>query len=94
MDDGRALEMKGSYNFTINHIEKFNPTLSRSGRMGMNIHMTYCISCGIKLLAANYIEIKDLKLFKEIEELIDIINVALEEVVKQMLKDDEVEDSH
>ncbi|CAN4116780.1 unnamed protein product [Withania somnifera] len=71
----------------------FDPALLRPGRMDMHIHMAYCTPCGFKLLASNYLGIKDHKLFKEIEELIDIANVTPAEVAEQLLKEDEVEDS-
>ncbi|KAG5614263.1 hypothetical protein H5410_014087 [Solanum commersonii] len=44
--------------------------------MDVHIHMAYCTPCGFKLLAANYLGIKDHNFFKEIEELIDIANVT------------------
>ncbi|KAG5614262.1 hypothetical protein H5410_014086 [Solanum commersonii] len=79
--------------FTTNHIEKLNPALLRPGRMDMHIHMACCTPCGFKLLATNYLGIKDHKLFKEIEELIHIANVTPAEVAEQLLKEDEVENS-
>ncbi|XP_027771090.1 AAA-ATPase At3g50940-like [Solanum pennellii] len=61
--------------------------------MDVHIHMAYCTPCGFKLLANNYLGIKDHKLFKEIEELIDTANVTPAEVAEQLLKEDEAEDS-
>ncbi|KAH0685383.1 hypothetical protein KY290_016658 [Solanum tuberosum] len=61
--------------------------------MDVHIHMAYCTPCGFKLLAANYLGIKDHKFFKEIEELIDIANVTPAEVAEQLLKEHEVGDS-
>ncbi|CAN4109879.1 unnamed protein product [Withania somnifera] len=79
--------------FTTNHIEKLDPALLRPGRMDVHIHLSYCTPCGFKILAANYLGIKDHKLFKEIVELIDIASVTPAEVAEQLLKEDEVEDS-
>ncbi|KAJ8558342.1 hypothetical protein K7X08_005108 [Anisodus acutangulus] len=79
--------------FTTNHIEKLDPALLRPGRMDVHIHMAYCTPCGFKLLATNYLGVKDHKLFKDIEKLIDIANVTPAEVAEQLLKEDEVEDS-
>ncbi|KAH0701664.1 hypothetical protein KY285_015942 [Solanum tuberosum] len=89
-------ELRSSYGneriiiFTTNHIEKLDPALlRRPGRMDVHIHMAYCTPCGFKLLAANYLGIKDHKFFKEIEELIDIANVTPAEVAEQLLKEHE-----
>ncbi|KAH0704259.1 hypothetical protein KY285_018537 [Solanum tuberosum] len=88
-----SCEDKRIINFTTNHIKKLDPALLRPGRMDMHIHVIYCTPCGFKLLATNYLGINDHKLFKEIEELIDIANVTPAEVAEQLLKEDEVDNS-
>lgn len=75
--------------FTTNHKEKLDPALLRPGRMDMHIHMSYCTPRGFKLLANNYLGVKDHSLFREIEELIGTTEVTPAEVAEQLLKSDE-----
>ncbi|XP_049382525.1 AAA-ATPase At3g50940-like [Solanum stenotomum] len=77
--------------FTTNHIEKLDPALLRPGRMDMHIHLSYCTPSGFRLLAANYLETREHKLFKQIEELIETAMVTPAEVAEQLLKEDEVD---
>ncbi|CAK9157109.1 unnamed protein product [Ilex paraguariensis] len=77
--------------FTTNHKEKLDPALLRPGRMDVHIHMSYCSPSGFKVLADNYLGIKDHELFGEIEELIQTAEVTPAEVAEQLLKDDDYE---
>ncbi|XP_009592953.1 protein HYPER-SENSITIVITY-RELATED 4-like [Nicotiana tomentosiformis] len=77
--------------FTTNHVEKLDPALLRPGRMDVHVHMAYCTSCGFRLLASNYLGIREHQLFEEIEELIGNTAVTPAEVAEQLMKEDEVD---
>lgn len=57
----------------------------------MHIHLSYCTPSGFRLLAANYLETREHKLFKQIEELVETALVTPAQVAEQLLKEDEVD---
>ncbi|KAF8413878.1 hypothetical protein HHK36_001872 [Tetracentron sinense] len=77
--------------FTTNHKDWLDPALLRPGRMDMHIHMSYCTTCGFKLLASNYLGISNHRLFAEIEKLLEKAEVTPAEVTGELMKSDDAE---
>ncbi|XP_060214170.1 AAA-ATPase At3g50940-like [Lycium barbarum] len=77
--------------FTTNFKEKLDPALIRPGRMDMHVHMSYCTPSGFKILASNYLGLKNHCKFGEIEELITELNVTPAEIAEELMKSDEAE---
>ncbi|PSS36507.1 Protein HYPER-SENSITIVITY-RELATED like [Actinidia chinensis var. chinensis] len=79
--------------FTTNHKDKLDSALLRPGRMDVHIHMSHCTPGGFRLLAFNYLGVKDHELYGEIEDSIALTNVTPAEVAEQLLKNDEPDDA-
>ncbi|XP_075092049.1 AAA-ATPase At5g17760-like [Nicotiana tabacum] len=79
--------------FTTNHKERPDPALLRPGRMDMHIYMSYLTSESFKVLAANYLEIHDTRqgYFREIEELIEGVQVTPAEVAEELMKSEDAD---
>ena len=77
--------------FTTNHKERLDPALLRPGRNDVHVHMSYCTPCGFRLLAANYLGIKDHTLFAEIEQQVKSTEVTPAEVAEELIKSDDSE---
>ncbi|XP_060195009.1 AAA-ATPase At5g17760-like [Lycium barbarum] len=77
--------------FTTNHKERLDPALLRPGRMDMHIHMSYLTSESFKVLATNYLEISDpnYRGFKEVQELIEGVQITAAEVAEQFMKSED-----
>lgn len=72
--------------FTTNHKEKLDPALLRPGRMDVHIHLSYCTPSGFRVLASNYLGIKEHALFEEIQHQIEATEVTPAEVAEELLK--------
>ncbi|OIT37260.1 aaa-atpase [Nicotiana attenuata] len=78
--------------FTTNFKERLDPALLRPGRMDMHhIHMSYCTPTGFKILASNYLGLKNHSKFREIEELITELNVTPAEIAEELMISDEAD---
>lgn len=79
--------------FTASCEESVSPALRRHGRIDMSIHMPYCSISTFKQLAFHYLEIQHHELFQEIEGLVVDAEVTREEVLGELMKSSDVEDS-
>lgn len=58
--------------------------------MDVHVHMSYCTPCGFRVLAENYLGIKDdHELFKEIMDSIKATPITPAEVAEQLIKNDD-----
>ena len=72
--------------FTTNHKDRIDPALLRPGRMDLHVQMSYCTMDGFKLLASNYLNIADHQLYREIEGLLNDVEVTPAEIAEELLK--------
>ncbi|KAK9184407.1 hypothetical protein WN943_024757 [Citrus x changshan-huyou] len=74
--------------FTTNHKDRLDPAFLRPGRMDVHIHMSYCTSCGFKMLASSYLGITEHPLFLEVEGLIEKAKVTPADVAEQLMRNE------
>ncbi|KAK8629777.1 hypothetical protein V6N13_078605 [Hibiscus sabdariffa] len=76
---------------TTNHKERLDPALLRPGRIDVQIHMSYITPCGFRMLASNYLGMKEHTQLMEIEELLKTKKVTPAEVGEVLMKEERIE---
>ncbi|KAH0467515.1 hypothetical protein IEQ34_004753 [Dendrobium chrysotoxum] len=71
--------------FTTNYVEKLDPALIRRGRMDRHIELSYCDFEGFKILARNYLGIKEHALFEKIQRLMEERNITPADVAENLM---------
>jgi DNA polymerase III delta prime subunit len=71
--------------FTTNNKDKLDPALIRRGRMDMHIEMSYCRFEAFSVLAKNYLDVEEHKLFGDIRRLLEETEVAPADVAENLM---------
>ena len=80
--------------FTTNHVERIDPALLRPGRMDMHIELSFCRGKAFRILASNYLEIKEHHpLFEQIDVLLEKTDVTPAMVAEQLLRHEDPDDA-
>jgi hypothetical protein len=70
---------------TTNDKENLDPALIRRGRMDLHIEMSYCCFESFKVLAKNYLQVTEHKLFCEIRQLLGEVNMSPADVAENLM---------
>ncbi|KAI4987262.1 hypothetical protein ZWY2020_020062 [Hordeum vulgare] len=71
--------------FTTNYKEELDPALIRRGRMDKHIEMSYCRFESFKILAKNYLDVIEHKLFGEIQQLLEETDMSPADVAENLM---------
>ncbi|KAI3956461.1 hypothetical protein MKX01_016874 [Papaver californicum] len=72
--------------FTTNHKEKLDPALLRPGRMDKHTHLSFCDFESFKVLAINYLQIKEHEIMNEVKELLKFVRITPADVAEFLMK--------
>jgi len=100
-DDGTKVTLSGLLNFidglwsacggeriiifTTNHKDKLDTALIRRGRMDRHIEMSYCRFRAFKVLAKNYLDVKEHELFGQIAQLLEETDMSPADVAENLM---------
>ncbi|CBI27586.3 unnamed protein product, partial [Vitis vinifera] len=73
--------------FTTNHEDRLDPSLLRSRRMNLDIHISYCTPCGF--LASNYLGVSNHSLFTEVEKPIREVKLTPAGIAEELMKSED-----
>ncbi|KAJ8753589.1 hypothetical protein K2173_022830 [Erythroxylum novogranatense] len=71
--------------FTTNYVEKLDPALIRRGRMDKHIGLSYCSFEAFKVLAKNYLELKQHAMFETIQGLMKETKITPADVAENLM---------